>query len=253
MPLPGFPLLQFKAQYTEAWNWSCDLRANERPRKNCIRLHKQTDRLKNKHPDGHGNYMTESAQWGQFSEKNHILIYFKIRTYCRSKIWYEETIFYEFFLKECRRQICINSNSRMNKNIHKISTKKGNAEKYSYMPNFTPPFSHESKKGRLLIFFYICLFITNSKYFLKVSEGYVHNFFVTSVQIFFDSHLYSFVNRPMPKPSHIQNLYMLPKQLKFYTNIICKFLPFSISGLLLPVSPWFSLWVLRISCGGSGL
>ena len=34
----------------------------------------------------------------------------------------------------------------MNKNIHTISTKPGNAEKYSYMPNYNQPFSHKSKK-----------------------------------------------------------------------------------------------------------
>ena len=28
----------------------------------------QTDRQTDKHPDGHGNSMTESAQWGQFNE-----------------------------------------------------------------------------------------------------------------------------------------------------------------------------------------
>ena len=46
----------------EAWNWSCDLRANERPKK--IHPLTQTDRQSDKHD----NSMTESAQWGRFSE-----------------------------------------------------------------------------------------------------------------------------------------------------------------------------------------
>ena len=45
-------------------------------------------------------------------------------------------IHYEFFFKECRK-ICMKSNSSMNKNIHTISTKPGNAEKYSYMPDYS--------------------------------------------------------------------------------------------------------------------
>ena len=46
----------------EAWNWSYDLRANERPKK--IHPLTQTDRQS----DEHGTSMTESAQWGRFSE-----------------------------------------------------------------------------------------------------------------------------------------------------------------------------------------
>ena len=43
----------------EAWNWSCDLRANERPRK---KLHQMA------HKTRLTNSMTESAQRGRFSE-----------------------------------------------------------------------------------------------------------------------------------------------------------------------------------------
>ena len=41
--------------------------AISRPMRGLKKLHPmaQTSR----HPDGHGDYMTESAQWGQFSEK----------------------------------------------------------------------------------------------------------------------------------------------------------------------------------------
>ena len=55
----------------EAWNWSCDLRANDRPR---IKLHpmaqanKLPDKETNRQTDGHRNSMTESAQWGWFRE-----------------------------------------------------------------------------------------------------------------------------------------------------------------------------------------
>ena len=44
----------------EVWNWSCDLSANERLKKNCTRWRTLTD--------GHGDYMTESSQVGQFSK-----------------------------------------------------------------------------------------------------------------------------------------------------------------------------------------
>ena len=41
--------------------------------KNCTRWHRQTDRPTNKEThrqtEGHGDSMTESAQWGRFSEK----------------------------------------------------------------------------------------------------------------------------------------------------------------------------------------
>ena len=53
----------------ERWNLSCDLRTNERPNKNCTRLHKTTD----PHTHRHGDSMTELAQWGQVSENTQIL------------------------------------------------------------------------------------------------------------------------------------------------------------------------------------
>ena len=47
--------------------WSCDLRANERPRK---KLHSmaQTDTQTHISTDGHGDSMTNSAQWGRVGE-----------------------------------------------------------------------------------------------------------------------------------------------------------------------------------------
>ena len=45
--------------------WSCDLRANERPKKK-LHVMAQTDRQTN----GHGDSMTESAQWAD-SVKRH--------------------------------------------------------------------------------------------------------------------------------------------------------------------------------------
>ena len=56
----------------EGWlmrgNWSCDLRDNERPHKNCILWRKQTEKL----TDGHGDSMSEWLNWpsGENSVKN---------------------------------------------------------------------------------------------------------------------------------------------------------------------------------------
>ena len=48
------------------WNWSCDLRANERPKKTAPNgTESQTD----KHIDGHRDSMNELDLWGRFSEK----------------------------------------------------------------------------------------------------------------------------------------------------------------------------------------
>ena len=53
----------------EAWNWSCDLRANKRPKKTAPNG-RQTDRQVT---HGHGDSMTESSNWGQFSENLHLI------------------------------------------------------------------------------------------------------------------------------------------------------------------------------------
>ena len=43
------------------------IRANERRKQTDI----QTDRYPDRQTDGHGDFMTDSAQWGQFSENTY--------------------------------------------------------------------------------------------------------------------------------------------------------------------------------------
>ena len=46
-----FPSFQGREKQWEAWNWSCDLRANERPKNNFTRWRKQTDRQTSRQTD----------------------------------------------------------------------------------------------------------------------------------------------------------------------------------------------------------
>ena len=43
-------------------NWSCGLKANERPRKNCTQWRKTTNTYTDRQTDGHGDYYTYSAK-----------------------------------------------------------------------------------------------------------------------------------------------------------------------------------------------
>ena len=72
-----FPKEGGKEDQWEAWNWSCDLRANERPWKKLhpmAQTYTQTDILTN----GHGDSMTNSAQRGQVGENYQVNIPNKI-------------------------------------------------------------------------------------------------------------------------------------------------------------------------------
>ena len=72
--VPGLSLVDPAAPFPpplpkwEAGIWSCDLRANERPRKK-LHLMAQTNRQTHSQTDGHGDSMTNSAQRGQVGEK----------------------------------------------------------------------------------------------------------------------------------------------------------------------------------------
>ena len=61
----------------------------------------------------------------------------------------EETYSLCFFIKNAEKN-AKPVNSSMNKNIHTISTKPENADKYSYMHNYIQLFSHKSKKCHTL-------------------------------------------------------------------------------------------------------
>ena len=66
-PMRGLELIMWPEGQWEAWNWSCDLRANERPPK---KLHPMAQNHTHTHRQtvGHGKSMTESDQRGRFSE-----------------------------------------------------------------------------------------------------------------------------------------------------------------------------------------
>ena len=88
---PSFQVSKFprdggREDQWEAWNWSCHLRANERPWK---KLHPiaHTDRQKH----GNGDSMTNSSEWGQVGERYNFYInldnWIFLEYICELTIW----------------------------------------------------------------------------------------------------------------------------------------------------------------------